>query len=95
MKKLIYFFLLFSSVVFSQNYNYAIEEPKKITLPTLPVVNNQLEEIEYFKAYLLPITKKATLQAALATYGSVRLEKGDNSGVPIIIRSNQKLYGHP
>lgn len=94
MRHLIYF-LLFSSVVFSQNYNYAIEEPKKITLPTLPVVNNQLEEIEYFKAYLLPLTKKATLQVALDTYGSVRLEKGDYSGVPIIMRSNQKLYGHP
>lgn len=95
MRNLIYFFLFFSTVVFSQNYNYAIEEPKKITLPTLPVVNNQLEEIEYFKAYLLPITKKATLQAALDTYGSVRLEKGDYSGVNIVMRSNQKLYGYP
>jgi hypothetical protein len=94
MKNLIYILLLFSSVVFSQNYNYAIEEPKKITLPTVPVVNNQLEEIEYFKAYLLPITKKATLQTALDTYGSVRLEKGDYSGVNIVMRSNQKLYGH-
>lgn len=95
MKNLIYFFLLFSSVVLSQNYNYAIEETKKNTAPTLPVVNNQLEEIEYFKAYLLPITKKATLQQALDTYGSVRLEKGDYSGVNIVMRSNQRLYGHP
>ena len=61
MKNLIYFFLFFSTVFFSQNYNYSIEEPQKQTLPVLPVVNNQLEEIEYFKAYLLPITKKATL----------------------------------
>lgn len=94
MKHLIYF-LLFSSVVFSQNYNYAIEEPKKATVPAIPSVNNQLEEIEYFKAYLLPITKKATIQVALDTYGSVRLEKGDYSGVNIVIKSNQKLYGHP
>ena len=94
MKHLIYF-LLFSSVVFSQNYNYAIDEPKKSTVPVIPSVNNQLEEIEYFKAYLLPITKKATLQVALDTYGSVRLEKGDYSGVNIVMRSNQKLYGHP
>jgi hypothetical protein len=95
MKNLIYIFLLFSSVVFSQNYNYAIEEPKKITLPTVPVVNNQLEEIEYFKAYLLPISQKYNLQKALDTYGSVRLEKGDYSGVNIVMRSNQRLYGHP
>ncbi|TRX22993.1 hypothetical protein [Flavobacterium franklandianum] len=94
MKHLIYF-LLFSSVVFSQNYNYGIDEPQKQVLPVLPIVNNQLEEIEYFKAYLLPITKKATLQVALDTYGSVRLEKGDYSGVNIVMRSNQRLYGHP
>ncbi len=94
MKNLI-FFLLFSSVVFSQNYNYAIEEPKKITAPTLPVVNNQLEEIEYFKAYFLPITKKATLQSALDTYGAVRLEKGDYRGVAVTLGTNQKLYGSP
>lgn len=94
MKHLIYF-LLFSTVVFSQNYNYGIDEPQKSTVPAMPTVNNQLEEIEYFKAYLLPITKKATLQAALDTYGSVRLEKGDYSGVNIVMKSNQRLYGHP
>jgi hypothetical protein len=95
MKNLIYFFLLFSTVVFSQNYNYGIDVPQKQILPVLPIVNNQLEEIEYFKAYLLPITKKATLQTALDTYGSVRLEKGDYSGVNIVMKSNQRLYGHP
>jgi hypothetical protein len=58
-------------------------------------VNNQLEEIEYFKAYLLPIAKKATLQQALDTYGAVRLEKGNYSGVDIVMKSNQRLYGHP
>lgn len=58
-------------------------------------VSNQLEEIEYFNAYLLPLAQKATLQAALDKYGSVRLEKGDYSGVPIVMRSNQRLYGHP
>lgn len=94
MKHLIYF-LLFSTVVFSQNYNYGIDEPQKSTVPAMPTVNNQLEEIEYFKAYLLPITKKATLQVALDTYGSVRLEKGDYRGVNITMRGNQRLYGHP
>ena len=58
-------------------------------------VNNQLEEIEYFKAYLLPVAKKATLQQALDTYGAVRLERGNYSGVGIIMRSNQRLYGDP
>ena len=59
------------------------------------LVNNQLEEIEYFKAYFLPLAKKATLQQALDTYGSVRLDKGDYSGVNIVMKSNQKLYGYP
>jgi hypothetical protein len=90
MKHLIYF-LLFSTVVFSQNYHYAIEEAPIKT----PGVNNQLEEIEYFNAYLLPITQKATLQAALDQYGSVRLERGDYTGINIVMKSNQKLYGHP
>jgi hypothetical protein len=95
MKHLIYF-LLFSTVAFSQNYQYAIEEAAPVTVPEQPSgVNNQLEEIDYFKAYLLPLAKKATLQAALDTYGAVRLEKGDYSGVDIVMRSNQKLYGHP
>ena len=94
MKHLIYC-LLFSSVVFSQNYNYAIEEPKKSTLPNIPSTKNQPEEILYFAAYVLPVAQKANLQKALDTYGSVRLEKGDYSGTPIIMRSNQRLYGHP
>ena len=96
MKHLIYF-LLFSSVVFSQNYQYSLDEgktPPPIVLPT--GVNNQLEEIEYFKAYLLPLSQKANLQQALNTYGSVRLEYGDYySTTPITINNNQKLYGHP
>ncbi len=58
-------------------------------------VNNQLEEIEYFKAHLLPIAQKGTLQKALDTYGSVRLEQGDYSGVDIVMKSNQRLYGYP
>nr|WP_294781806.1 hypothetical protein [uncultured Flavobacterium sp.] len=95
MKHLIYF-LLFTSAVFSQNYHYAIDEaPVKTTPPvTPPGVNNQQEEIDYFNAYLLPITQKATLQAALDKYGSVRLEKGDYTGVDIVMKSNQRLYGY-
>lgn len=96
MKKLIYF-LLFSTAAFSQNYQYSLEEvPTKTPVPEVPSgVNNQLEEIEYFKAYLLPLAQKATLQAALDKYGSVRLEKGDYT-IPgeIVLHSNQSLYGH-
>jgi len=69
-----------------------VQEFKTLAMTT--GVSNQLEEIEYFKAYLLPITQKATIQQALDKYGSVRLEKGDYSGVPIVMRSNQRLYGH-
>lgn len=96
MKNLVYFFLLFSIVVFPQNYNYGIDEAQKNTTPAKPTgINNQLEEIEYFKAYLLPIAQKANLQKALDTYGAVRLEKGDYSGVRVVMHSNQRLYGHP
>jgi len=60
-----------------------------------PITNNQIEEITYFSAYILPLTEKANLQTALNTYGSVRLEQGDYSGTSITMTSNQKLYGHP
>ena len=56
---------------------------------------NQVGEIAYFNAYLLPLSQKANLQTALNTYGSVRLEQGDYSGTAITMTSNQKLYGHP
>lgn len=61
----------------------------------IPTINNQQEEISYFSAYLLPIANKADIQTALNTYGSIRLEKGDYSGVNITIGTNQKIYGHP
>lgn len=93
MKKLIYF-LLFSTTVFSQNYQYAIDEAP-VKTPENPVVANQPEETDYFNAHVVPVAQKATLQQALDTYGSVRLEKGDYSGVDIVMKSNQKLYGHP
>lgn len=94
MKKLIYF-LLFSTAAFSQNYQYSLEEAPAKSAELVAGVNNQAEEIEYFKAYLLPIAQKATLQAAIDRYGSVRLEKGDYTGVDIVLKSNQRLYGHP
>lgn len=96
MKNYLIYFLLFSIVGFSQNYQYSLEEgkiPPPVVLPT--GVNNQKEEIEYFKAYLLPLSQKANLQNALDTYGSVRLEQGDYSGVDVVLHSNQRLYGHP
>jgi len=65
-----------------------------IVVPPI-VVNNQIEEIAYFNSYLLPLSQKANIQTALDTYGSVRLEQGDYSGVNIYLASGQKLYGHP
>ncbi|OXA88989.1 hypothetical protein [Flavobacterium hercynium] len=97
MRSLIYF-LLFSTVAFSQNYQYSLDvaagKPSGAKIAA-GGVNNQLEEIEYFKAYLLPIAQKATIQAAINKYGSVRLEKGDYTGVDIVMKSNQRLYGYP
>lgn len=58
-------------------------------------LSNQLKEIDYFNAYFLPLSQKSELQNALDTYGSVRLDRGDYSGVNILMSSNQKLYGHP
>jgi len=95
MKYLIYT-LLFSTVVFSQNYYYAAGS-ENATTPDLKTSFNQFEEILYFKAYVLPLSRKAELQTALDTYGSVRLEEGDyrEGGVPsITLTSNMKLYGH-
>ncbi|SHM42118.1 hypothetical protein [Flavobacterium saccharophilum] len=94
MKHLI-FFLLFTTIVFSQNYHYAIDDAP-VKTPEVPSgVNNQLEEIKYFEAFLLPIAQKASIQAALDLHGAVRLEKGDYSGVDIVMKSNQRLYGYP
>ncbi len=95
MKNYLVYFLFFTTVVFSQNYQYSLEESKVSSPVVLPTgVNNQLEEIAYFNSYLLPLSQKANLQNALNTYGSVRLEKGDYSGVSIVMSSNQRLYGH-
>lgn len=76
-----------------------LQQLKKIKRPPIPpglsLINNQLEEITYFNTYLLPISQKANIQTALNTYGAIRLEAGDYSGVNITIGSNQKIYGHP
>lgn len=66
-----------------------------VVIPPTINVNNQLEEIEYFNAYYLPIEEKENIQTALDTYGSVRLGVGNYSGTSIVIHSNQKLYGSP
>ncbi len=59
--------------------------------------NNQIEEIAYFDAYLLPYSQRANLQTALNTYGAVRLESGNYrvGGVASVnLTSNMRLYGH-
>jgi hypothetical protein len=58
MKKLIYFYFLDSR--FCAKLQYALGEAPIKTVNTPQGVNNQPEEIEYFKAHLLPIEKKAT-----------------------------------
>lgn len=97
MKKIILILnILFLSSCFSQ-INVVGQQKKKQKMSgavTSSGVNNQQEEIDYFNAYLLPVSEKANLQTALNTYGSVRLEKGDYTGMDIVMTSNQKLYGH-
>lgn len=95
MKYLIYT-LLFSTVVFSQNYYYAAGSENSAP-SDMKTSFNQVEEIVYFNAYLLPLSRKAELQTALDTYGSVRLEEGDyrEGGLQsITLTSNMKLFGH-
>ena len=65
------------------------------SIPTIVVTNNQPEEIAYFSAYVLPLAQKANIQTALNTYGTIRLEVGDYSGVDVTLSSNQKIYGAP
>lgn len=96
MKQLIYL-LLFSTAVFSQNYNYAVKKTQKSTPPVTSISYNQVEEDEYFKAYLLPLSDRANLQNALNTHKAVRLEEGNykEGGSPkITLESGMKLYGH-
>lgn len=66
----------------------------QVVQPIENIVNNQSEEVNYFSTYVLPLSQKANIQTALNTYGSIRLEKGDYSGVPITLSSNQKIYGN-
>ncbi len=72
------------------------KRPSITPRPIAPVVTiNQPEEIAYFNAYVLPLAEKANIQTALNTYGTIRLEVGDYSGVDITLSSNQKIYGAP
>lgn len=59
------------------------------------MVTNQQEEMTYFNAHFLPVSQKANIQTALDTYGAVRLDRGDYSGVNVTMRTNNKLFGHP
>lgn len=64
------------------------------TRPVVPPVENQQEEMEYFNAYVLPVSEKSNIQSALDTHGAIRLQKGDYSGYNIRMTSGQKLYGY-
>ncbi|HSE99902.1 MAG TPA: hypothetical protein VLA48_03315 [Nitrososphaeraceae archaeon] len=74
--------------------NSILLQQKRYKSNTDDTIHNQQEEINYFNAYLLPLSDKALIQEALDTYGAVRLEQGDYSGVDIVMKSNQRLYGN-
>lgn len=69
--------------------------PNKIPKEGNAVVDNMVQEQEYFDAYFLPIESKSSLQTALNTHNSVRLGQGDYSGTSITMSGDMKLYGHP
>jgi hypothetical protein len=98
MKNILILLILITTTCFSQKHVVGQHKKFKRTIYNIlniPTTANQAEETTYFSTYLLPIAQKADIQTALNTYGSVRLERGDYSGVNIVMNSNQKLYGHP
>ncbi|MCG9793506.1 hypothetical protein [Flavobacterium algicola] len=98
MRYLIYI-LLFSTVTFSQNYQYAqnkkleLAKPDPLLEAPVAVDLNQKEEKEYFAAYPLPVERKSELQAMLNLHNAVRLGKGVYGTEPIVINSGQRIYG--
>lgn len=98
MKLLPLVFIFCYSTVFSQNYQYSLDASSKsaaVSSRELGNAKNQPEEDFYFKAYHLPIERAYDLQEALDTYGTVRLDKGTYPGNPIVMKTGQKLIGHP
>ncbi|MBU3028339.1 hypothetical protein [Zobellia galactanivorans] len=97
MKYFKFLFLLCVVSVSAQNYNYALDE-KPVPDPQHSEVieaENLPEEKLYFDSYLLPLEDAYKLQEALDTYGSVRLEKGNYPGPRIVLKTGQRLFGHP
>lgn len=64
-----------------------------------PLMDNMYEEDDYLNAYFYPLAGSSVsgLQAAIDTYGTVRLEAGNygTSAQMLYIDSNKKLYGVP
>lgn len=94
MKLVFLIFIFCCSSVFSQNYQYGLDTSAKSTIEAVNA-KNQPEEDFYFNAYLLPISRASELQEALDTHGTVRLERGTYTGTPIVMKTGQKLIGHP
>lgn len=97
--------LLIAFIFFSYSCNSQIlssiikSQQSKRTASSIPAAppdpENTPPEIEYFSAYELPLASASTLQSALDTYGSVRLQQGDyTASGAITMTSNQKLYGY-
>ncbi|WP_149274150.1 hypothetical protein [Pareuzebyella sediminis] len=95
------FFILsifgYYTAMFGQTYTYSLDKDSNTSASALEKVStgNEPEEDVYFNAYLLPIERADELQKALDTYGSVRLERGKYTGDPIVLKTGQKLIGHP
>lgn len=93
----ILFFILATPIV-AQDYSSRLDlipVNSKNSFLDISEAKNLPEEDLYFDSYLLPIERAYELQKALDTYGSVRLEKGTYPGNPIVLKSDQKLIGHP
>ncbi|SIS42612.1 hypothetical protein SAMN05421766_101868 [Zobellia uliginosa] len=83
--------------VSAQSYHYALDEKSVPDSQDSEVseAENLPEEKLYFDSYLLPLEDAYKLQEALDTYGAVRLEEGNYPGPKIVLKSGQRLYGHP
>lgn len=94
--KLLPFILFFCCyTVFPQSFGYSLENSSNNARKASWDGVNLYEEYIYFSAYVLPVSESYRLQDALNTHKYVRLEKGVYSSTPIVMKSGQRLFGHP
>lgn len=95
MKLLPLIFIFFCYTVFPQSFAYSLDNSSNNLKKTSWGGVNLYEEYIYFSAYVLPIAESHRLQEALDTHRFVRLEKGVYTSSPIVMKSGQRLFGHP